>query len=342
VTYRVSPSPGQTHLREAVAMAMRYKNDDILQEPADYVFDQPMVFGDIPFGRIQIGGRLRNHGAVRWLFSNIKDRPLLVINADRGSYFHDFTVVGANAIQDDVEPSNNPSDYLLNGITHDRYGGHIGIAIDHHAKAGSWGTTLERVFTDQCGTGWAVTPAGNTLNASGLKFLDCGASHCNIMMSWGQSQSRANYIERFTGSYSRLAFTGLVHGLQQGVPPIIDGFEGSWIHTLGHFSSRFGQTLSWNNMWAERIKGIVHWMGRGSSGCIRNSTFVVNMANPINPFLGENNGKECICETHAPFTFDNCQVSMNPRERKIVLVQGQSGLYEFRGMPGFSPEYVMG
>jgi hypothetical protein len=275
------------------------------------------------------------------VFPAIKDHPLLTINADRNSWIHDLTIVGANTIQDDVEPSYNPEDYLLNGITHDRYGGHIGIAVDYHAQAGSWGTTFERVFVDQCGTGWAVAPAGNTLNASGIKWLDCGVRHCDTGISWGQAQSRACYIKRFSASYTRLVFTGLAHGLQQGVPPIIDGFEGTWLHTIGRFNSRFGQTLSWDHMWAERIKGVIHWMGRdGASGCIRNSTFKINMVDPINPLLSEFNKHEGVAEAHSPFTFDNCNISRNPRG-PVTFIEERKGLFKFINMPEFEREHVL-
>lgn len=338
MTYKVSSSAGQTQLREAVNMAMQYKNDDVLLEPGDYGFDEPTVFGNVPFGRIEIGGRLRNPRSVRWIFPNIKDRPLVTINADRQSWFHDFTVVGANTKPDYFEPSYQQADYLAAGIT-DR---NIGIAVDDTALAGSWGTQFDRVFVEKCAVGFAVTPAGNSQNASGLKWIDCGSEKCDILMSWGQSQARANYVTRFTGGVARLAFTGMDHGKRQGVPPIIDGFEGSWIHTIGRFNSRFGQPLSWNNMWAERIKGIIHWMGTtGASGCIRNSTFVINMENPINPFLGENNGRECIAEAHSPFMFDNCNLGRNPIGKQI-FTEGTSGMFRFINLPDFSKEFVPG
>lgn len=343
MTYQVKSSTNQNMLREAITSAIKYRNDPVELDPGDYVFETPLVIGDGPFSTVNMGGRLRGSSHTRLLFPTIKDRPLITINDDRASYFHDFTVTGANDKQPvDFEPSNNPDDYLSAGTLSDRYGGHLGIAIDHKAKAGSWDMTFERVDVEKCGVGWAITPDGTTLNSSGHKWIDCGVSYCDIGFSWGQSQARTNYITRLKPGFTRILFTGAVHGLQQGVPPIVDGMEISFVHTLGHFNSRFGQVLSWNNIWAENIKGIVHWMGRGGSAAVfRNSTFDISMVNPVNPMLGLNNQKPCVAEAHSPMIFDNCHISINPRS-VIPFVQGSPKMFEFVNMPNFEKSFVLG
>ena len=345
MTYTVRPStPDQQQLRDATASAKKYKNDDVLIEPGDYFFTTPLQItnGVNGYETISLGGRVRN--TVRFLFpSNLTDQ-CVKLQGDNASYIHDITIVGANTKPSYIEPNNIQTNYLSTGIKADRYLPHAGICIDPLAGLGSTDTTFERVEVENCGVGWLYSPNGSSMNADRIKHFECSAFKCDIGVSHSQSQARANYFINFSLNVCRVGFTGMVHGVRQGVPPRVDGMQTDWIHHLMEYYSCFGTVLDWSSIHAEAIAGIGNW-GAGAPenmtcGSIRNSTFSIGMAGWTLQQTGLNNSVPCLFETHAGFEFDSCQIT-NKYYTNFPFVSGRVDQLKFTNL-NISPTITLG
>lgn len=274
--------------------------------------------------------------------SAIKNRPCIVIQNARAVDLADMQILGPNTAPITVgEPVNNQSVYISPGVSANRYCPQAAIAIDLNLGpappgGGCVGVTyfnirmasslisVRNMFIQRHAVGFVGSPDGYSLNADRVTLDNIFVEYVDIAFSWSQAQARANRANDVNVTYSRIAFSGLDHGLQQGVPPVVTGGQIGYVYKVFRFPASFGSPLSVTGISAESVKVIADW-GLGNTSYANAATFTASRFQMEN--TGWANGPY-IAQAFGPMTFENCSI-YRPSLTTTFRFIGKQNRYDF-------------
>lgn len=206
------------------------------------------------------------------------DRPAMSIQGAREVKIKGIEFLGENVAPlndrytDQTTTTDTEADWVTAGCSVGRYNPYCAIAIDPYSgtepvggydnddygRISSIGVSIEDCVARQFCVGFAVKPSDNTSNAEWMTFKRCMARHCTYGWSIGNSQARGVSIEDPYVWNCMTGFEGLVHGQQQGTPPMIRGGVSISTYRLFRFAQGFGH-LSMSDFYAETLEQIGIW-----------------------------------------------------------------------------------
>jgi hypothetical protein len=213
--------------------------------------------------------------------SSILDKPCFVIDKARCSKIIGLAFKGPNVAPNSISQYPVETGWVTAGVRDTRYSPQCAIAVDSrigttpadggytgftyfgNANGGSHDIEFKDLRIENSNVGILNGPHASSTNGDCFQFNNLSIVGCQYGLSFGQAQNRACVVNSGNYSNCRVAFTGLIHGAQQGSAPTFEIPQIGFVNRIFEFNQSVGTCSA--NFYAESISSIGTWGSANAS-----------------------------------------------------------------------------